>query len=62
MHVALPYTRAQHKQIVNVCDVLIAAPSGPEKLRSGTWSTVRYARKLHKNITIVLPDGSTHFE
>lgn len=39
-------------------DGLIACPSGPEERRSGTWSTVRYARKQGKRIFIVWPDGT----
>ena len=36
----------RNKDIVNAVDFLIAAPDGPEKTRSGTWSTVRYAKKV----------------
>ena len=36
----------RNKDIVSSVDFLIAAPSGPEELRSGTWSTVRYAKKV----------------
>ena len=36
----------RNKDIVNAVDFLIAAPDGPEKQRSGTWSTVRYAKKV----------------
>jgi len=32
---------------------MIAAPSGPETLRSGTWSTVRYARSKAKEVYIL---------
>ncbi len=44
-------------EIVGVVNVLIAAPgTDKEELRSGTWATVRYARK--KGIPIVmLPRG-----
>lgn len=49
----LPYLE-RNKAIVNNTDVLIAAPRGPEVLRSGTWSTVRYARKAGKKV-IILP-------
>lgn len=38
---------ARNHDIVDACDVLLAAPSTPyERLRSGTWATVRYARKV----------------
>lgn len=40
-----PYLE-RNKDIVNACDFLIAAPDGPERVRSGTWSTVRYAKKV----------------
>lgn len=36
----------RNKDIVNAVDFLVAAPSGPEAVRSGTWSTVRYAKKV----------------
>ena len=47
----------RNKVIVRVCDALIAAPKDIETIRSGTWSTVRFARKLNKPIYIVYPDG-----
>jgi hypothetical protein len=52
----LPYIDRNHR-IVDRCDVLVACPGGPEKLRSGTWATVRYARKQGKRVVIVWPDG-----
>ena len=36
----------RNKDIVNSVDFLIAAPDGPEKVRSGTWSTIRYAKSV----------------
>ena len=41
----MPYLE-RNKNIVNAVDFIIAAPDGPEKVRSGTWSTVRYAKKV----------------
>lgn len=50
----------RNRKIINDGDVLIACPdSMTEKRRSGTWSTVRYARSISKNIVIIYPDGST---
>lgn len=46
----------RNKDIVDECDLLIAAPKGPETQRSGTWSTVRYARRIGKPVIIL--DGS----
>lgn len=44
----------RNKDIAEVCDVLIAAPKEMEEvLRSGTWSTIRRARKLNKEIIIL---------
>lgn len=44
-------------------DGLIAAPEGwVEVTRSGTWATVRYARKFKRHIWIVRPDGSVQEE
>jgi len=46
------------RDIVNSVDWLIACPyKDVEKIRSGTWFTVRYARKQVKNITIIFPSG-----
>jgi hypothetical protein len=51
-----PYLE-RNRAIVDETMHLIAAVRGPEEVRSGTWSTVRYARKLGRRITIVWPDG-----
>lgn len=48
----------RNRDIVDACDILIACPRGPEERRSGTWATIRYARKQGKPIVIVWPDGS----
>jgi ribA/ribD-fused uncharacterized protein len=52
----------RNRQIVESSDCLIACPSGPEKFRSGTWATIRHARKLGKAILIVEPDGKVRLE
>ena len=55
---ALPYLE-RNRAIVNACDTLVACPEGiNEEQRSGTWSTVRFARKQKKRIVIVYPDGA----
>jgi hypothetical protein len=51
-----PYLVRNH-DIVDATTILIATPKGPEELRSGTWATIRYARKQKKHIYIVYPDG-----
>ena len=58
------YPPQDHKErdqtIVNLCQILIAAPMGfKEQIRgSGTWTTIRYARKNGTRLVIVFPDGS----
>lgn len=54
-----PYLDRNH-DIVDATERLIAAPKGfMEELRSGTWATVRYARRKGKPVIIVYPDGRT---
>lgn len=36
----------RNRAIVDLSSVLLAVPDGPEIIRSGTWSTVRYARRV----------------
>ncbi len=51
------YIKRNH-DMVNVCDLLIACPStAHEVTRSGTWATVRYARKTETNYLIINPNG-----
>jgi hypothetical protein len=54
----LPYLQRNHA-IVDVCDVLIAAPrTGQEERRSGTWATIRDAQKMGKPVIIVPPEAT----
>lgn len=48
----------RNRDIVDTADVLFACPKGPEELRSGTWSTIRYARKCGTPVVIFWPDGT----
>lgn len=49
---------ARNHDIVDEVDILIALPdSENERLRSGTWATVRYARKTGRSVTIITPEG-----
>lgn len=46
----------RNKDIVNYCGFLVATPKEfKHTIRSGTWSTIRYAWKLKKDIVIVPP-------
>jgi hypothetical protein len=56
VHEPKDYIPRNH-DIVDATDALLAAPKGPEELRSGTWATIRYARKLKRPIYIVWPSG-----
>ena len=50
---------ARNKRIVRETEALIAMPAeAEEQLRSGTWSTIRYARKVGRTVFIILPDGT----
>jgi hypothetical protein len=50
-----PLTR--NKDIARVSDLLIACPKEYEEVqRSGTWATIRAARKLGRKVEIVWPD------
>jgi hypothetical protein len=52
-----PYLE-RNRAIVDATDVLVATPAeAAERRRSGTWSTVRYARGLGRRVVLVLPDG-----
>lgn len=52
-----PYLVRNHV-IVKATQVLIATPKeSREVLRSGTWATIRYAKKLNRKIYVVGPDG-----
>lgn len=50
----------RNRKIVEGTDFLLACPKGPEIVRSGTWSTIRYAKKIGKDIFVILPDGSSY--
>lgn len=52
-----PYLE-RDQDIVNATRALIATPKEmTEVLRSGTWATVRYAKKQRKPVIIVWPNG-----
>ena len=53
----------RNKAIVEDSDVMIACPKGmDEVLRSGTWATVRHARKIGVPRVIIYPDGKYVYE
>ena len=65
-HSPLPY-RVRNKRIVDNSDLLIACPNtSQEKLRSGTWMTIRLAITKNKHtkypLFIILPFGNINTE
>ena len=57
VRVAKPALERNH-DIVDRCDLLIATPETVEEmLRSGTWATIRYARKVKRQHMIIRPCG-----
>lgn len=55
---AKPYLE-RNRDIVDAAGDLFALPDGPERTKSGTWSTVRYAVNLGRTVYICYPDGRT---
>jgi hypothetical protein len=51
---AKPYLERNH-DIVDETLSLIACPDGLERLRSGTWATIRYAEKIGKPVNVIMP-------
>jgi hypothetical protein len=49
----------RNRDIVGAVELLLACPKGmKEEQRSGTWATIRYARKLALPIVVFWPDGT----
>lgn len=47
----------RNQMIVSSTKELWAFPSGPEKQRSGTWATIRFAKKTGTPVKLFWPDG-----
>lgn len=59
-HPPYPYLQ-RNRHIVAAVDVLIAIPAEDDELvRSGTWSTVRYARKIDCPVVLLTPSSCQH--
>lgn len=56
----MPYHGRNRLIALHGVDGLVAAPEGEEERfpHSGTWHTVRWARRYERKLFIVLPDGS----
>jgi hypothetical protein len=56
---AKPYLVRDH-EIVDETGILVATPGQMEEiLRSGTWATVRYAKKKMRKVFIYFPNGTS---
>lgn len=54
-HPPRQYIERNH-DMVDECELLLAFPkSHIEEVRSGTWATVRYARQIGREVTIIPP-------
>lgn len=51
----------RNHNIVDETDRLIACPEGPETMRSGTWATIRYAKKMGKPVIVIWPSGTVEY-
>lgn len=52
-----PYLE-RDRDIVDRCDIFLATPrEDTNQIRSGTWYTVRYAKKQKKQVFIIFRDG-----
>lgn len=53
----------RNEDIARICQTLYATPhTYNEIIRSGTWTTIRRARALNREICIIFPDGSEKWE
>lgn len=47
------------RRMVDLCDRVIGTPKSiNEELRSGTWTTIRYAKRIGKIVYVIQPDGT----
>ena len=50
----------RNRDIVNQTTFLVATPhTFEEVIRSGTWYTIRFAKKIGRHVCIIYPDGKT---
>ena len=58
VHAAQAYLK-RNRAMVDAADAVVAFPKSDREERrgSGTWATIRYARKRNVPLTVVFPDG-----
>ena len=53
----------RNKNIVDFCEVLIGCPKeDEEQRRSGTWATIRHARRTWTEHYLIFPNGTIHHQ
>ena len=53
-----PYLERNH-DVGDICNILVGcSATHDEVLRSGTWATIRYAKKVKKQVLIIYPNGT----
>lgn len=58
----LPNLERNHEMVDDAEHLLACTGEAFEVQRSGTWATIRYARKQGKPITLIFPDGTVKEE
>lgn len=54
------YIERNH-DIVDETEILIATPKEAQQiLRSGTWATIRYAKKIGRRVVLIPPNGKSY--
>lgn len=51
------YLVRNHNIVLETQEMLATPFQAEEIMRSGTWATIRFARKLWRKVTIILPSG-----
>jgi hypothetical protein len=58
-----PYLQRNRDIVDEAVDALFGTPSTEREVqRSGTWATMRYARKLERRLFRIMPDGTLDLE
>jgi len=52
----------RNRDIVDATSALLACPDTAAPARSGTWSTIRYARMRDKLVVVIDPEGTVSWE
>jgi len=52
--------KARDRAVVDAADLVLGTPAAPEAEgpHSGTWYTLRYAKRMGKPVVIIWPDGT----